>query len=42
MDPIYVNYTGTFVTVHVFWARGYKTFSMLNSAEHEIFPAQKC
>ena len=22
--------------------RGYKTFSMLNSAEHEIFPAHKC
>ena len=23
-------------------ARGYKTFSMLNSAEHEIDPAYKC
>ena len=23
-------------------ARGYKTFSMLNSTEHEIFPAHKC
>ena len=22
--------------------RGYKTFSMLNSVEHEIFPAHKC
>ena len=22
--------------------RGYKTFSMLNSAEHEIYPAHKC
>ena len=22
--------------------RGYKTFSMLNSIEHEIFPAHKC
>ena len=22
--------------------RGYKTFYMLNSAEHEIFPAHKC
>ena len=21
---------------------GYKTFSMLNSAEHEIYPAHKC
>ena len=24
------------------WPRGYKTFFMLNSAEHEIFPAYKC
>ena len=24
------------------WPRGYKTFSMLNSAEHEIHPAHKC
>ena len=24
------------------WPRGYKIFSMLNSAEHEIFPAHKC
>ena len=24
------------------WARGYKTFFMLNSTEHEIFPAHKC
>ena len=24
------------------WPRGYKTFSILNSAEHEIFPAHKC
>ena len=23
------------------WPRGYKTFSMLNLAEHEIFPAHK-
>ena len=23
------------------WPRGYKTFSMLNSAEHEILPAHK-
>ena len=22
--------------------RGYKTFCMLNSAEHEIYPAHKC
>ena len=25
-----------------FRARGYKTFFMLNSAEHEFFPAYKC
>ena len=25
-----------------FWSRGYKTFFMLNSTEHEIFPAHKC
>ena len=24
------------------WPRGYKTFFMLNSAEHEIYPADKC
>ena len=24
------------------WPQGYKTFSMLNSAEHEIYPAHKC
>ena len=24
------------------WARGYKTLFMLNSAEHETFPAHKC
>ena len=24
------------------WPRGYKTFSMLNSAEQEIYPANKC
>ena len=24
------------------WSRGYKTFFMLNSTEHEIFPAHKC
>ena len=26
----------------VYWPRGYKTFFMLNSVEHEIFPAHKC
>ena len=24
------------------WPRGYKTFFVLNSAEHEIYPAHKC
>ena len=24
------------------WPRGYKTFFMLNSTEHEFFPAHKC
>ena len=24
------------------WPQGYKTFFMLNSTEHEIFPAHKC
>ena len=24
------------------WPRGYRTFFMLNSNEHEIFPAHKC
>ena len=26
---------------HLIWPRGYKTFFMLNSAEHEICPANK-
>ena len=25
-----------------YWSQGYKTFFMLNSAEHEIYPAHKC
>ena len=24
------------------WPRGYKSFFMLNSAEHKIYPAHKC
>ena len=24
------------------WPQGYKTFSILNSGEHEIYPAPKC
>ena len=26
----------------LFWPRGYKTFFILNSAEHEIYPAHNC
>ena len=37
--------TGYFVTECLFieetWPQGYKTFSMLNSAEHEIYHAHK-
>ena len=28
--------------VSTIWPQGYKTFFMLNSTEHEIFPAHKC
>ena len=24
------------------WPQGYKTFSILSSAEHEVYPAPKC
>ena len=27
---------------HVNWVRGYKTYFMLNSTEHEFFPAHQC
>ena len=30
------------ISLQKLWLRGYKTFSMLNSAEHEIHPAYKC
>ena len=30
------------VPVYKTWPRGYKTFFMLNSAEHKIYPAHKC
>ena len=30
------------VGFNVTWARGYKTFFMLNSTEHELFTAHKC
>ena len=30
------------VNTNEYWTRGYKTFFMLNSTEHESFPAHKC
>ena len=30
------------VMARIAWPRDYKTFFMLNSAEHEVFPAHKC
>ena len=30
------------ITIPNIWPQGYKTFFMLNSIEHEIFPAHKC
>ena len=33
---------GVFDTLEISRARGYKTFFMLNSIEHEIFPAHTC
>ena len=30
------------LAISLTWPRGYKTFFMLNSAEHEIFAAHKC
>ena len=30
------------VSILLIWPRGYKTFFMLNLAEHEFFPANKC
>ena len=27
---------------HTYWPQGYKTYLMLNSIEHEIYPAHKC
>ena len=35
-----VKNKGTYLTTAV-WPQGYKTFFMLNSAEHEIYPAHK-
>ena len=44
---LFLVLTYTFFTVlglsdFLFWSRGYKTFFMLNSNEHEIYPAHKC
>ena len=33
---------GLFLVQVPVWPRGYKTFFMLISSEHEIFPAHKC
>ena len=33
---------GLFSSREANWPRGYKTFLMLTSAEHEVFPAHKC
>ena len=33
------NISGTLLECQRTWPRGYETFSMLNSAEHEIYPA---
>ena len=33
---------GSFSEVNVIWLQGYKTFFMLTSTEHEIFPAHRC
>ena len=30
------------ITMLRLWPQGYKTFFMLNSAEHEIDPAHRC
>ena len=38
----YFKKLATCVSIHWFdWSQGYKTFFMLNSAEHEICPAKK-
>ena len=38
----YAGWSVTMYTKLASWPRGYKTFFMLNSAEHEIFSANKC
>ena len=42
MDPTPAVRLGFHDKKKVVWLRGYKTFSMLNSAEHKIYPAHKC
>ena len=39
---VYASSEGSGETSYMTWPRVYKTFSMLNSAEHEIYPAHKC
>ena len=36
------DFIRSFMVNDVTWPRGYKTFYMLNSIEHEIFHAHKC
>ena len=36
------DFLNRIITTDETWSRGYKTFFMLNSAEHEIYPAHKC
>ena len=38
-----LSWVGLWFVIVVFsWPGGYKTFSMLNSAEQQIYPAHKC
>ena len=37
-----MDFVEDFGAISVNWPRGYKTFFMLNSTEHENFPAHKC
>ena len=41
LDPLYKHHYAL-LSGDLAWPRGYKTFFMLNSAEHEIYPAHKC
>ena len=33
---------GNYKIIMMIWSQSYETFSMLYSAEHEIYPAHKC